>query len=36
MAKKGWPYFYPSGKKVSCEIRTEYWKNLAKVKGKKK
>ena len=34
--KKGFPYFYPSGNRVSPYVRRVYLENLAKAKKKKK
>lgn len=34
--KKGWPNFYPSGKKVSAKTRKKYKSCLKKVKSKQR
>lgn len=36
MPKKGWPYYYPSGKKVPASVRAKFKRCIRKVKAKNK
>lgn len=36
MPRKGWPYVYPSGRKVPAKIRAKYKRCVKKVKKKSK